>query len=67
MHKKISQLLKKKPPFLGGLRFGLASLPLFFMNFGQTQSSILRDDGIASDWVNVGSDLRNVLTREIGH
>lgn len=67
MTKKISRILKNKQSFLKGFRLGLASLPLFFMNLGQTQPSILRDDGIASDWKNVGSDLRNVMTREIGH
>ena len=67
MSKKINQLLKKKQSFLKGFRLAFASLPLFFMNFGQSQPSILRDDGIASDWNAIGADLRNVMTREIRH
>ncbi len=67
MSKKISQLLKEKQSFLKGFKLGLASLPLFFMNFGQSQPSILRDDGIASDWKAIGADLRNLMTKEIRH
>ncbi len=67
MGKKVSQLLKKKQSFLKGFRLGFASLPLFFMNFGKSQPSILRDDGIGSDWNAIGADLRHVMTREIRH
>jgi hypothetical protein len=52
---------------LKGFRLGLASLPLFFVNFGHVHSSAIKPDGIASDWQQVGDDLRNAFKKELNH
>ena len=53
--------------FLKGFRLGLASLPLFFDNFGHVHSSAIKPDDIASDWQQVGDDLRNAFKKELNH
>jgi hypothetical protein len=62
---KFIRFLKSKWPFMRGFRLGFASLPLFFGNFSQTPSLIVQEDGIASDWQRVGSDLRNAIKEEL--
>jgi hypothetical protein len=64
---KIEPFFRKRMAFLKGFRLGLASLPLFFVNFGHVHSSAIKPDGIASDWQQVGDDLRNAFKKELNH
>lgn len=67
MGKKLNHFFSKRMAFLKGFRLGLASLPLFLVNFGHVQSSGVKPDGIASDWQHVGDDLRNAFKKELNH
>ena len=65
MGKKPNSFIKDKLSFMRGFKLGFASLPLFFLNFGQMPSSFVKEDGIASDWHSVGSDLRQAIKQEL--
>lgn len=72
--KQFFSLTQNRLTLIHGVRLGFASLPLFFMNsdftnFGDVSASALAsshaEDGIAEDWRQVGSDLRNALNKEL--
>ena len=67
MGKKLNLFFSQRVALFKGFRLGVASLPLFFVNFGHVHSSAIKPDGIASDWLQVGNDLRNAFKKELNH